>query len=171
MNDLPGRFDVDYELTRFLRQTRQYAMGRLAEIHPDLDYNAFLLLVAIRDAESGVRGSDLAESLHVHKSTVSRAVSTLERLGLVERTVHPDDGRAQLLTVPTDARDRLDVFRLKSHAWLSELLSDWSEDDVSTLGRMLARLNDAVGRGYATAATAVSTAVPVLEAFLTDVNS
>jgi DNA-binding MarR family transcriptional regulator len=159
-------FDVEYELTRFLRQTRQYAMSRLAEIHPDLDYNSFLLLVAIADAESGVRASDLAGDLRVHKSTVSRAVTSLERLGLIERRIHPDDGRAQLLKIRPDAKERLDTFRIKSHAWLDDLLANWSEEDRSSFGTMLARLNSAAGRGYAGMMTMVSTMAEDIEPLL-----
>lgn len=137
--------DVDMELTRFLRQTRRFAMSRLDEIDPELDYNAFLLLLAIHEAADGVRASELADDMLVHKSTVSRGVATLERLGLVDRQTHPDDARAQLLTVPEQARERIDTFRLKSHVWLADLLATWSDDDVSSLGRLLSRLNDAVG--------------------------
>ena len=97
-------YDVDYELTRFFRRVRDQAMSRLHEIHEDLDYNTFLLFIGIADAQDGVRASDLAEGMRVHKSTVSRGVSTLERLGLIERVQHPSDGRAQLLSVPASAR-------------------------------------------------------------------
>jgi DNA-binding MarR family transcriptional regulator len=162
----PGDFDVDYELTRFLRESRHHAMGRLSEIHQDLDYNSFLLLVAIDDAEPGVRASDLAERLRVHKSTISRAVSALERLGLIERAIHPDDGRAQLLRIRPDAKERLDAFRIKSHAWLDDLLSTWSEEDRSSFGTMLSRLNSAAGRGYAGVVAVVTTMVEDLEPLL-----
>jgi DNA-binding MarR family transcriptional regulator len=168
--EIAGDFDVDYELTRFLRESRQYAMSRLSEIHPELDYSSFLLLVAIADTESGSRASDLAEDLRVHKSTISRAVTTLERLELIERQTHPEDARSQLLTVRPEARERLEAFRLRSHAWLARLLSEWGDEDVSSLGRMLARLNDAVGRGYAGLVTMASTMFPDIEPFLLDVG-
>lgn len=170
MTDLPGDIDVDYELTRLLRQTRQHAMSRLSEIHPGLDYNAFLLLVAIADAERGVRASELVENFNVHKSTISRTVSSLERLGLVERETHPDDARAQLLTIRPEAREQLDAFRQRSHAWLAGLLSEWNDEEVSSLGRMLSRLNAAVRRGYASVVTMLSTMVEDVEPFLGDVG-
>ncbi len=135
--------DVDYQLVRFVRRARLYAMTHLSEVHEELDYNTLLLLLAVCDATGGVRASELAESLHVHKSTVSRAVSTLERLGLVDRATHPDDGRAQLLSVPTEARQRVEAFRARSYAWLADLLADWDADELSTFARQLARLNDA----------------------------
>ena len=139
---LPRDFDVDYELTRLVRRVRMSSMGRLTEIHPTLDYNAFLLFIAVADEPKGVRASDLAETLHVHKSTVSRAVTALEKMELVQREADPDDGRAQVLTIPADARARLDAFRGRSHAWLASLLEDWDPQELTSFAKQLARLND-----------------------------
>jgi DNA-binding MarR family transcriptional regulator len=166
----PADFDVDYELTRFLRQSRQHVMSRLSEIHEELDYNSFLMLVAIDDAEPGVRASDLAERLHVHKSTISRAVNSLERLGLIERAVHPDDGRAQQLRIHPDAKQRLESFRIRSHAWLDDLLVNWSEEDRSLFGTLLARLNSAAGRGAMGVIAVIATVSDDLEPLLTNVS-
>lgn len=140
---LPDDFDVDYELVRFVRRARAYAIGQLSEIHPDLDYNTFVLLLAIRDTNGGVQASELAEEMAVHKSTVSRAVGTMERLGLIERVTHPDDGRARILTVTDDTKARIDAFRISSHAWLADRLTDWTAEERATFARLLARLNDA----------------------------
>jgi DNA-binding MarR family transcriptional regulator len=50
--------------------------------------------------------NDLAGELYLDKSTASRVVDALERKGYVERTRHPDDGRA-LLIQATVAGSRL----------------------------------------------------------------
>lgn len=142
-SDLPDDFDVDYELVRFVRRMRALAISRLSEVHPELDYNTFVLLLAISDAPAAVRASELAESMQVHKSTVSRAVNTMDRLGLIERVTHPDDARAQLLTVTADTKSRIDSFRVRSHAMLADRLADWTHDERATFARLLARLSDA----------------------------
>ncbi len=141
--ELPEGFDVDYEVVRLVRRARSYAMSHIDEIHPELDYSTFTLLLAINDAKDGVRASDLAEDMRVHKSTVSRAVSSLERLGLVERATHPDDGRAQLLTVPPEAHAQIEAFRERGHAQLAEILSDFTQEELTTFAGLLSRLNDA----------------------------
>ena len=135
--------DVNYELIRFVRRTRAYANEHLEEIHPELDYNTFVILLAVHDAPHGVRASDLVGDLFVHKSTISRAVSTLERLGLIDRVIHPDDGRAQLLSVPEEARERIEAFRTRSYAWLGALVADWAPEELATFAGQLSRLNDA----------------------------
>jgi DNA-binding MarR family transcriptional regulator len=81
--------------------------------------------------------------MRVHKSTVSRGVATLERLGLIERVQHPADGRAQLLSVPPAARAQLDAFRGRNYSWFGQLLADWTEDDVQAFAGQLAKLNRA----------------------------
>lgn len=134
--------DLNFELVRFVRRVRAYTNGHLAEVHPDLDYNTFVVLVAVHDAPGRVRASDLVGDLYVHKSTISRAVSTLEGLGLLNRVTDPEDGRAQVLTVPKKAGDRITAFRERSHAELGELLADWTEEEVATFVRQLTRLND-----------------------------
>ncbi len=141
--EIPHDLDVDYELTRFVRRVRTRGMSRLGEIHPQLDYGTFLFLLAICDATDGVRGSELAEQLGVHKSTASRAVSTLDSLGLVQRIADPDDGRAQRLMPEPEARANVEAFRQRSHVWLSTILADWSADEIGNFASSLARLNDA----------------------------
>jgi DNA-binding MarR family transcriptional regulator len=139
----PSDLGVDYELVRFVRRARAYTIEHLEDIHPELDYNTFVILLAVHDAPEGVRASDLVGELFVHKSTISRAVSALEALGLLDRVTHPNDGRAQLLTVPQNARERIEAFRTRSFAWISNLLADWSPEEVKTFARQLTRLNDA----------------------------
>ncbi|MBC7631354.1 MarR family winged helix-turn-helix transcriptional regulator [Aeromicrobium sp.] len=142
-SDLPADLNVDYELTRFVRRVRARSLRSIGTIHPKLDYGSFLFLIAICDAKGGVRGSELADELGVHKSTASRAIAALEKIGLVSRVPDPEDGRAQLLVGETVAIERLDAYRKRSHARLSEVLSDWTSDEINTFGRSLARLNDA----------------------------
>ena len=136
--------DVNYQLVRFVRRARAYTNEHLEEIHPELDYNTFVILLAVHDSPDGVRASDLVGGLFVHKSTISRAVSMLERLGLLDRVTDPNDGRAQLLTVPTVARGRIDSFRARSYEWLRGLIADWAPEELATFAGQLTRLNDAM---------------------------
>ncbi|AXT84902.1 MarR family transcriptional regulator [Aeromicrobium sp. A1-2] len=141
-SDLPNDLTIDYELARFLRRVRARSMRQLPEIHPAMDYGMLLFLLAICDAPDGIRGSELAESLDVHKSTASRAVAALEKIGLVARVPDPDDGRAQLLVAEPAAIAKVEAFRLRGSERLSTLLSDWTPDEVKAFARSMARLND-----------------------------
>lgn len=141
--DKAGDFDVDYELTRLLRRSRARGLKLAAELDESLDFTSYLLLMAIHDDGDGLRGSDLAESFGVHKSTISRSISTLEKLGLVERVADPDDGRAQLLTPTADAARRIDEIRARGHGWLADVLDTWTLAERTGFATGLARFNDA----------------------------
>lgn len=145
--ELPPDFDVDYQLTRLVRQVRARSLANLSSIHEDLDYSTFVLLLAVVDAAQGdgVRASDLADSLHVHKSTVSRAVRQLETMGLVDRTPDPEDGRAHVLRPTPEASARVDAYRERSHAHLAHIIEHWEPTELRTFAQLLARLNDAFG--------------------------
>lgn len=140
--DLPDFVDVDVQLARFLRRVRVQSLRRLEEIDPRLDYGSFLFLLMIVDASDGIRGSELAEALGVHKSTASRAIASLERMQLVTRVPDPDDGRAQLLVAEPQAVAGIEGYRSSSRARLNEILAEWTPDEVEGFARSLARLND-----------------------------
>lgn len=141
-NELPAGVDVDFELTRFVRRVRARSLRSLGDIHPKLDYGTFTFLLAICDAADGIRGSELADDLGVHKSTASRAVATLERLGLVSRIPDPDDGRAHLLIAEPIAQERVGAYRRSSHERLMALVDDWTPAEIESFVGSLSRLND-----------------------------
>jgi len=145
-SELPADLDVDFELTRFVRRVRARGIRSLNEIHPKLDYGTFTFLLAICDAPDGIRGSEIAEGLGVHKSTASRAVATLERLGLVDRVPDPDDGRAQLLVPTASTQESVGEYRRKSHERLIAIMEDWDPAEVRTFARSLTRLNEGAER-------------------------
>src|SRR5262249_38679467 len=82
-----------FRLSRLLERSR----ARFAARRPDgLERAGHLLLVYL--VEHGPRRlGALADAVHSDISTVSRQVSALVKLGLVERRADPDDGRVSLL--------------------------------------------------------------------------
>lgn len=145
-SDLPADLDVDFELTRFVRRVRGRALRTLGEIHPKLDYGNFTFLLVICDAPDGIRGSELAEELGVHKSTASRAVATLEKYGLITRVPDPDDGRAQLLVAQPETQRLIAEYRQRAHARLNEIFNDWKPEEITAFARSLVRLNEGAER-------------------------
>ncbi|MGH3358385.1 MAG: hypothetical protein ACRDO7_06245, partial [Nocardioidaceae bacterium] len=73
VSDFPVAHDVEYEITRMLRRSRVRGLRTVAEVHPELEFGNYLLLLAVNDAfdadVEGVRATDLAETFGVHKST------------------------------------------------------------------------------------------------------
>jgi DNA-binding MarR family transcriptional regulator len=138
--------DLERELTRFFRRSRVASTSIAAEVHPDLDVASYTVLVTISDLSGslpgGVRAIDVAETLGLHKSTMSRNIGVLERLGLVAREPSVDDARARILTITEPGRRSLDAAVTARRHRVSTTLSRWSEADVRDLARLLGQLND-----------------------------
>ena len=130
-------------LTRLLRQMTRPAFYRwlaaAGGVH--LDRADYGVLVRIDEA-APVRLTDLAESLGVDISTVSRNVRDLERSGLVQRTGDPADQRASRLSLSDEGQDVLGRVRRTRQEAMRQVLADWSESDRALLAQLIVRLSD-----------------------------
>jgi DNA-binding MarR family transcriptional regulator len=131
---------LEREIGLLLRRSRAISARLARELHPDLDGAAYGLLALLQDA-GPLRASDLVTRIGLDKSTVSRQVSSLVDLGLVDRAADPVDGRAQVLTPSAEGAARLQRIREARRARWAADLSDWPTSDVATLARLLRRLN------------------------------
>ncbi|MFJ7064161.1 MarR family winged helix-turn-helix transcriptional regulator [Streptomyces sp. NPDC101115] len=133
---------IQRELTAFARRARAAA----ARLHPELPLVSYTLLAHIDDRK-GCRATDLAAHYLLDKSTVSRQIAALEKMGLVERRPDPDDHRVQVLH-PTEAGTRLlsstQASRLAAY---EERLKDWSAEDLAAFAAFLLRYNAAGDAG------------------------
>jgi DNA-binding MarR family transcriptional regulator len=136
---------IQRELTAFARRARAAA----ARLHPELPLVSYTLLAHIDD-QHGCRATDLAAHYMLDKSTVSRQVGTLEKLGLVERHPDPDDHRIQVLH-PTEAGTRaLASTQASRQAAYQRRLADWTADDLARFAEYLLRYNSAGDTGATT---------------------
>jgi DNA-binding MarR family transcriptional regulator len=137
--------ELEVELSRLLRRARSAQQRTAAEVHPDLDSAGYAVLVAVRDlaaAGGGARGGDISDVLGLHKSTTSRNLTTLERLGLIERIADPADARARQVRLTVAGADALERSVSGRRERLRERLASWDARDVSDLARLLRQLND-----------------------------
>lgn len=141
-SDKPATIAIEDELTRLATRMRRRSLRTVEALHPDLDYTTYVYFLAICDAPEPVRGADLAEQLQVHKSTASRAVATLSRLGLVEQRPDPLDGRARLLVPDDAALAKLRAFRAELHTRLERMLGDWNPAEIEQFAVLFQRYND-----------------------------
>lgn len=88
------------------------------------------------------RLSDLAATLGVDVSTLSRQVNRLAAAGLLRRASDPDDGRASLLALTAEGKRTVEKLRQARLRSLATLVEDWSDEDVDTFARLLGRLGD-----------------------------
>ena len=142
----PALGEVERELTRLLRRARTAQQSMATDIHPDLDAAGYATLVTMHDLAathpSGVRATDVSTTLQLHKSTTSRNLAELERLGLIERVPDPEDARARLLRITRPGQQSLERSRAGRRVRVAAQLAQWPSHDVAELGRLLRRLND-----------------------------
>ncbi len=131
---------LEREIGLLLRRSRALSTRLAAALHPDLDGAAYGLLALLADT-GPLRASDLVARLGLDKSTVSRQVSSLVALGMVDREPDPADGRAQVLRPSPEGAARLSRIREARRARWAADMSGWPADDVATLAELLARLN------------------------------
>ena len=134
-----GKLSVSViRMLRMLQATRV----RTPRVHPNLEPTHHAVLIALQ--ERPARIGDIAERNIADASTVSRQVSHLTSLGLLEKVPDPDDGRAQLVALSAEGRVLLDELVARREAGFDELLADWPEEDVQRFIAYVDRFCDTV---------------------------
>jgi DNA-binding MarR family transcriptional regulator len=137
---------VDVIETEMTRLARTIAMvGRPPESETGLDRAGYLLLRTL-DRIGPASINAIAAAIGLDGSTVTRQVSAMKELGLVERQVNPGDRRSCIISPTTAGRALMRQVRRQRKSSLDSVTSDWTEDDRTTLGRLLAKLNDSIAR-------------------------
>ena len=129
---------VEQYLGTMFARARASAAVAARQIHPELGTGAYPILLRIWET-GGARITDLATHFAVGKPTMSRQVTSLERLGLVQRDVDPADGRGALVSLSGPGRERFALARQRRRDWLERVMSDFSADEIAEFGRLLER--------------------------------
>ena len=88
-----------------------------------------------------VSQDQLAKFLYLNKSSVTRAIATLERDGFVERVPHAEDKRVLLLRPTERALALLPRVREVARGWNDFLLSDLSDEERETFLATLEKIS------------------------------
>ncbi|WP_079178649.1 MarR family winged helix-turn-helix transcriptional regulator [Streptomyces humi] len=98
-----------------------------------------------------MRMSKLAELLAVDMSVTSRHVAHVAERGWIERSPDPADKRSRILHLTPTGEATLQDLSRRSTELLTERLSDWSDEEVEQLIRLMTRLRASFGDCRATA--------------------
>ncbi|MCH5641142.1 MULTISPECIES: MarR family winged helix-turn-helix transcriptional regulator [unclassified Gordonia (in: high G+C Gram-positive bacteria)] len=138
--------DLESELADFWRRGRARTRNRARAIDPRLDPSCYPLLTILYRHES-LRITQLVAMLDLDKSTVTRQIDSVERLGLARRTPDPDDARARVVALTGAGRERVDAVVASAVADWRARLNRWDAADIRTLTELLRRLADVSGDG------------------------
>ncbi|GAA4083008.1 MarR family transcriptional regulator [Streptomyces shaanxiensis] len=100
--------------------------------------SAAVLTLLARHGE--MRMSKLAELLAVDMSVTSRHVAHVAARGWIRRSPDPADKRSRILHLTPAGEDRLREMSRRTAQLLAERLSDWTDEEVAQLTRLMARL-------------------------------
>lgn len=120
------------------------ALKRLAGTGP-VDGPTLGVLMEITSRQP-VRLSDVAATLGLDTSTISRHVGALERGGYVARESDPHDRRASRLVVTELGASAMADALGRRRALVDAATSNWSAPDRDALLRLLTRLGDDLAR-------------------------
>lgn len=124
-------------------------LRRRGEFYVEVDPSGYLLLRTIA-LLAPVDINTIAKRLGLDASTATRQVSAVHRSGLVHRDVDPDDRRRTLLSLTTAGHEAMLAVYERRRRGTAEMLDDWAQADVSAIGALMARYNEAISAQYIT---------------------
>ncbi|MCM6775290.1 MarR family transcriptional regulator [Nocardia sp. CDC159] len=133
--ELAEAADLYLALGRIFRLLRR--SGDLGSLSPG---SASALATLVRGGP--MRLGDLAAAERVTAPTMSRIVTGLEKVGYLERTADPVDGRAQLLVPTDDARDLVNGLTSARIQRFADALDGIDAAERKVLNHALTRLVD-----------------------------
>jgi DNA-binding MarR family transcriptional regulator len=118
------------------------ALDAQLEREHELPLTSYEVLLRLADAEGGrMRMCDLADSILLSRSGLTRLVDRLERDGLLVRMACADDARGSYASLTQEGRRKLDESRATHLQGVRELYLDhFSSEELETLGRLWDRL-------------------------------
>lgn len=137
---VPAVEAVERELAMLFRRAHASSMALANQVHPGLEPAAYGLLSWL-DGTGQVTAGEICDAIGLDKSTVSRQLNRLLGLGVVQRTPHPEDGRAMLVSISDEGRKRVAAARAGRQTILRQQLSHWPAEDIADFARLLHRLN------------------------------
>lgn len=135
--------DVEQAVVELYRTVNERVKSHARAFNPDLQPAGFGILRYIK-AREPIRAAEIATSLGMDKSAVSRQISALREMGLVETTPDPLDGRASLLVLSGTSRDALSGIQDRTTTDYDRALSAWSDSDLLAFAQMLKRFTTAL---------------------------
>lgn len=108
----------------------------------DVSYSAILMFETL--IGRALRVTELADSLGVPWSTVSRQIQDLERKGLIERAPDKEDGRARIVTLTEEGLRVAEVVGSVRMERLRHALNGWPLEDLMRVKTLYERLAESL---------------------------
>jgi DNA-binding MarR family transcriptional regulator len=125
-------------ITRTARRLRQEAASDLGPSQT--------AALATLERHGPLTPSELARIERIQRPTATRIVARLEEAGLVERVADPADGRSFTVSATAEGQTLMNKLRTRKTAYMARRLRELDDEDLATLDRAAAILEDLLER-------------------------
>ncbi len=110
-----------------------------------LGLTEFLILVQLERSKAGrMRRIDLAESVGLTASAVTRLLAPMEKIGLVKRETNPGDARVSFVTLSSGGKKALENALENAEALASSSLANTTKNEIAQTSSLLGKVGRAV---------------------------
>lgn len=128
--------NVGYLVNRISRLGQRWLDARLKKFGIA---GAAIPVLAILDSEGTSTQRELASRIGTEQPTMAQLLKRMERDGLIIRTVNPKDGRSANVSLTDRALSVMPHARREMQKGYESITAGFSERDLATLTRLLAR--------------------------------
>lgn len=133
--------EIETSIAEIFRSGRVWSKELAGKFLPELSPMGFGILRHVM--RSGpMRSHEIVDAFDMDKGSVSRMVTGLRDLGLVETTVDPDDRRSTLIAGTAKADAAFARLREEAHRRYEDILAGWSTHDVAMFASLLRRFDE-----------------------------
>ncbi len=126
--------DLEYKILEAIARMKHISYW---EVMGDFNRSDMQLLgVACCKGGADVKVSELCSTTGMQPAAVSRSLKSLEKSGLIERNIDPDNRRSVIVSVTPEGQKTADDLIGRAHDYWSKVLSRMSEDELSDLLRV-----------------------------------
>jgi DNA-binding MarR family transcriptional regulator len=109
--------------------------GQARAINPEI-----VAVMQLLDSSGALLPSEIAATLGIPRSSVTRRIQELQRAGKIEIQPDPSDGRSYRISLTQAGRAELDALAAKGRALFATWISGWSTEEISTFSALARRL-------------------------------
>jgi len=146
---LPGIFDLQnflpFRLSRLAHEVSQRMASTYSEKF-DIDIPQWRVLATL-SAKEPCTAQSVVSSTRTHKSTISRAVSSLTETGWIERAPSDEDGRERLLRLTTEGRRKFNELVPVVLAFEHSLYAAMDQESMQNLASGISALENVLEVG------------------------
>ena len=132
---------LEREVGVLMRRTRRMVGERAVMVHPQLGPLSYLMLAHLV-RQGPCRAAELSDVFCIDKGAVSRSISSMVEIGLVERHADPEDGRAQLVSATAEAAEKIDRVAELRLRRLDATLHTWDGQEITEFVSAFQRYNE-----------------------------